>query len=585
MRYLLLMLISGILSANLYANRINKAGSGSEYGIQLADSALVITLIDSSRSLLYQEPEMALDLAIEAFMMAKEVKFISGEARALVAMGNVNVVRGNFAEAATDFKKGISIFREQGQRRRLASALLSLGNAHKTQSDYSNAIKYYLESLAICEELELKNGVSANLSNIGLVYNEMQEYEKAEQYYLQAVEINRETGNEHLLSVSYNNLGLLYTSLERPDVALSYHKKSLRLKEKEGNNAIGVAYSFNNIGKVYLKLGEQDSAETYIRQSMNINENRDPDLLAISNELMAEIYLQKGAYNTALEYAKESLQLAEKVGSLYGVQEVHRIMADIYERSGAYLEALNHTNAYMAVKDSLTGIEKTRQISGLQAKFELDKREREIEILELENTNRKITQVALISGLGLFVLIGLLIYRVQRQKIKQSAMKLENNRLKQKQLEKDLNFKNKKLTTQSLNLVQKNEMMMELREKVQDLKQEVSVKELNNISHIVDYSFNLDKDWEQFQMHFEEVHSGFYHILKERCPDMTPNDMKLCALAKLNLNIKEMAAILGISPDSVKTARYRLRKKLNLDTDQNLTQFMIELEKEAAVLV
>ncbi len=70
-------------------------------------------------------------------------------------------------------------------------------------------------------------------------------------------------------------------------------------------------------------------------------------------------------------------------------------------------------------------------------------------------------------------------------------------------------------------------------------------------------------------------------MLKDRYPDLTPNEMRLSALVKLNLTIKEMAAILGISPDSVKTARYRLRKKLELNTEENLTDFMLQLEKES----
>jgi len=87
-----------------------------------------------------------------------------------------------------------------------------------------------------------------------------------------------------------------------------------------------------------------------------------------------------------------------------------------------------------------------------------------------------------------------------------------------------------------------------------------------------------DKDWEDFKRRFEEVHQDFFRILKVICPKLSSNELKLCTLLKLNMNLKEAASIMGISPESVKTARYRLRKKLNLSREDNLIDFIIHLE-------
>src|SRR5699024_7119713 len=98
----------------------------------------------------------------------------------------------------------------------------------------------------------------------------------------------------------------------------------------------------------------------------------------------------------------------------------------------------------------------------------------------------------------------------------------------------------------------------------------------------VDYSFSLDQDWEQFRLYFEEVHTGFLDALKKQYPELTANELRLSALVKLSLTSKEIATILGITPDSVKTARYRLRKKLGMKTEENLTEFMMNIEKKAS---
>jgi len=79
-------------------------------------------------------------------------------------------------------------------------------------------------------------------------------------------------------------------------------------------------------------------------------------------------------------------------------------------------------------------------------------------------------------------------------------------------------------------------------------------------------------------LHFEQVHQHFFTRLKEACPDLSSAELKLCALIRLNLNMKESATILGISPTSVKTARYRLRKKLNLSQEESILDYLLKIE-------
>ncbi|HNP98308.1 MAG TPA: LuxR C-terminal-related transcriptional regulator, partial [Bacteroidia bacterium] len=88
---------------------------------------------------------------------------------------------------------------------------------------------------------------------------------------------------------------------------------------------------------------------------------------------------------------------------------------------------------------------------------------------------------------------------------------------------------------------------------------------------------NQEKECADFNVQFESINKNFYERIRQAYPDISPNDLKVCALIKLNLSIKEMAGILNISPDSVKTARYRLRKKLQLNSEDNLTEFILKL--------
>jgi DNA-binding CsgD family transcriptional regulator/preprotein translocase subunit Sss1 len=285
----------------------------------------------------------------------------------------------------------------------------------------------------------------------------------------------------------------------------------------------------------------------------------------------------------ALLHAEKTLELSQDFGTQLGVKMGYELLSDIYSARGNYEEAFRHQEKLTTVKDSILNKEKARQINELQTKYETAQKEKEIALLEKENQRETLMRKAFLAGLVMIGIIGFLIYNRQRLKINKNRTELENIRLKEKQLEKDLEFKNKQLTTHTLHLVQKNETMKELKNKISSICGESNGdinKSLQKLRNLVDYSFSLDDDWQQFRLYFEEVHTDFFNALKEQYPDLTPNELRLSALAKLNLSIKETATILGITPDSVKTARYRLRKKLDIETEENLTEFLMDIEKK-----
>jgi DNA-binding CsgD family transcriptional regulator len=158
---------------------------------------------------------------------------------------------------------------------------------------------------------------------------------------------------------------------------------------------------------------------------------------------------------------------------------------------------------------------------------------------------------------------------------------LRNRELAEQQLHDLLEYKNKELASYTLSLIQKNEILENLKEAVEEIRSfpEAQVKlKLNGLVNMVNYSFHLDRDWENFKMHFEQVHHDFFKRLIEKYPDLSANDLKLCSLIKLNLDNKGIAAILNISQESAKVARHRLRKKLDLSAEQTLIAFLNTVE-------
>ena len=120
-------------------------------------------------------------------------------------------------------------------------------------------------------------------------------------------------------------------------------------------------------------------------------------------------------------------------------------------------------------------------------------------------------------------------------------------------------------------------MKLEMEEVIANIDNRETKNEVEKIvKKLVDHSKQRD-DWEQFSLHFDAIHANFLKKIKNKYPALTATDLKLCAYIKLNMSSKEIAQILHISPKGVEVARYRLRKKLNLDQQANLADFLNDI--------
>ncbi|MBE7170363.1 MAG: transcriptional regulator [Williamsia sp.] len=156
-------------------------------------------------------------------------------------------------------------------------------------------------------------------------------------------------------------------------------------------------------------------------------------------------------------------------------------------------------------------------------------------------------------------------------------------RLRNERLESEIELKNTELASTTLNLIQKGEMLVKVKEEFVRMRKINEVdKESEDYKKIIRMlgEDKMKKNWEQFAVHFDRVHSNFLVTLKSRYPHLTPSELKLCAYLRLNLSSKEIAPIMNISIKSVELARYRLRKKLQMQPEENLINFLLNFHSE-----
>jgi DNA-binding CsgD family transcriptional regulator len=129
-------------------------------------------------------------------------------------------------------------------------------------------------------------------------------------------------------------------------------------------------------------------------------------------------------------------------------------------------------------------------------------------------------------------------------------------------------------------MMQKNQILTGIREKLNALSKKVRddlIMDFKSVIRDINHIQKTEKDWELFKKYFESVNKDFNNKLRKINPGLSTNDYRLAALISLNLNIKETAAVLNITPNSVKLARHRLRKRLDLDTSDDLYAFLNKL--------
>ena len=174
-------------------------------------------------------------------------------------------------------------------------------------------------------------------------------------------------------------------------------------------------------------------------------------------------------------------------------------------------------------------------------------------------------------------------YRKQREDLLEKARKdselkeLESSqeiiKLNNEKLRSDIASKNRELATSTMSIIKKNEFLSSIKTELID----GGVKSLTKVVKIIDKNLNNTDDWKMFQEAFNNADEKFLKKIKTKHPELTPNDLRLCAYLRLNLTSKEIAPLLNISPRSVEVKRYRLRKKMSLPHDANLTNYILEV--------
>ena len=485
-----------------------------------------------------------------------------------------------------------------------AKANRVIGVADWAMGNYEESLNKLFPGLKIYRELDDSLGTANMLMNIGLVYGDQLSYDQALEYYLKGEAIFKALEQSGRLATTYTKIGSCFTAQKKYGEAFRYLTLALNIHKKQ-RFRYGIAEASNRIGLLFKEKGEYENALGYLKSSLNISQLiKDVEGEAKCLENIGSVYLLQKNFQKAEEYLLKGLEVARQIQSKKWLKDIYMDLKDLYLQKNKPRQAIAYFEKYSAMKDSLFDEKKVMEIAAIRLKFEMDRQRKSIEmgkeqirLLEQKSKNRQLW-IFLISSL--LILGGLLAYFIikrQRDKIQQerkiqaekdalnkskeelSRAKLENARLREEELKQELESRNKELTSYTLNFIRKNELLEEIKEELKliESSKNANTAEVRRLRQKISHNSNQDKDWEDFKFRFEKVHTDFFKNLIVRHSNLTSGDLRLAALIRLNLNLKESATMLGISPESVKTSRYRLRKKLNIDGEEGLVDYMIKI--------
>lgn len=538
----------------------------------LSDEEKIENLIILTDSLLTSEPEICLTYAKESLKLAEKLENDEYRLTVLIQLAKIYKNETNLVSAMNYAEQAKALSLSLDNKRQYAEALLVSGNIYSFLGDYEKCAEMNFEALKVSNGIRYETAISQALNNIAGVYVKQENFDKALEYYTQALRIARQTNYFEGISSYLNNLAALYIGLG------DYIKAESRLLEAAKLNKINrrklwEAANYNNLGDVYRLTKNYDTAFLYYQRAVAICEefNFTPYLSTFSISL-SEYFSDIGDPGKTLYYAHQALEICK------GSDLKNSIYEAVKNLHAQYLLLSDSTNAYkyslleQQMKDSLDVEKSMVLLSHLNQLYEFEKKDKEKKLAQQRKNYTYILIGTILFAIFVFVIIILIVGHRNKAKIVI---------FEKKQLENEIEIKNKELTSNVMSLMRKNEVLSDIAGKLMNIrvsavKDETKialkkiVKELqNNKNHEV---------WTEFDIRFKQVHNEFYDKLIQRYPDLTPTEQRLCAFLRLNMTTKEISELTGQRTGTIEVARTRLRSKLGITHDHsNLVMFLSQI--------
>ena len=404
----------------------------------IANKEILKDLNKINKKLIQTNPDKALQLSRIIQKIAMENKY-----KRIEAVSIRNEAIGYYRKAKYDsslyfLRKALEIFKNREEYEVIAKIYNDIGNIYRRLEDSVKSLKYYHKSLEITEMLENEKGMGKVYHNIGNIYFDQRNYKKALEYYKKSLNFEKKIGDSEGMASSYLNIGNVYHYSENSDKSVEFYKKALTEFQKIGIE-LGVAMVHNNLTILYSEKGEYEKALEHGRLALELHEKigKTPSVLKTKTNI-ARIYFEIGKYNKAEKIFKEVLNKTKPLKMSSTRESIFKNLSAIEEKRGNKDVALNYYKKYSAIKDSIYDENKNKILAEMDAKYQVSKKQNEIEILKKEKKiqelklkkERNLLALLITSFIFVLVVMVLLILFYKQKHSANKELRLINKKLK-----------------------------------------------------------------------------------------------------------------------------------------------------------
>lgn len=533
------------------------------------DPAQKIALLNKiSHTYIYLNVDKAQEFADKAILISNETGNKAAQISCTLLLSEISWSKTDYTESMRLAIVAIGLSEENNDRRSLARAYVIIGTIYLRLDNYNKSLEYYFKSLKIFRELEDEVYISIVLNNLGSVFTDQKKYEKAIEYFTKSLAIYESIQDSARIELCMNNIASVLSASGELEKAKKMMLITMHSHEEEPlRRWLGI--NLMNLSIVYSKLNQYDSASILFEKALPYFDQLD------DQSKKALFYLSYGNFFfKTKDYEKSLLNgvIAYDISREYGFPDVTlksaKLLRDTYLELNNMNEAFRYALIEIKLKDSLNFERNSAKTSNyeLQYQFDIERQEKKLAL-----QSKDFILIFIILLFISVIAVGVLLFSRQREKAKNILLEKQN-------LKAELEFKNKEFTSSVLFLMKKNELLSRISEKLAKIEEKSQNFEIKQTIHHIGKELKKSSEqdlWEEFEIRFKEVHSNFYKKISTDFPDLTANDIRLCAFLKLNLSSKEISEITGQRVATLESARSRIRKKLGISkTPVDLVTFL-----------
>lgn len=529
-------------------------------------------------------------------LLVRNILMLSGRGRQVLCIELINNILPYYQQKQqTDYPEITNY---------LCRLYIMLGAAYEEVGFWRQALNIYRQDMALIDSegfvdampRRAKEYKAMLYNNMGTIYLKRNDYQTASGFYRQAIAINTELHFAKELFNNYNNMAEVELMQHNLPKALEY---AFLAQQQVSLEQSPYDYYFIqcNISQIYLMQGKLEIAWEYMSDGLEYMRDNGYDMdYGYGCLFAAQLWNKKKDNAKARFYLQEAERVAKHMENRLLTVKVYNQFSNYYYDCGNAEEAYNYLKKSSEINDSIRLMDDVKRLSDMELVYEVEKVLQENSLLgkeaELKDLRLRRQRLMIIMTIVLCAMVfcGAVWWvwsqrkrRMVEQRLAEHEARLKDRELKnmqqrQEDLSNELEIKNRELTSKVLKLLKNNEFIICLTEELKQLLAELNPRDNAKKEHIRDMMMQLrlqsnSNSDAEFKYYFEQVYNSFYENLLKAYPSLTSKDLRLCAFLRLGLSTKEIAVITFREVRSVESSRNRLRKKMNLPADTNLTEF------------